>query len=147
MEPAQHSRRPIMPSARTTAAVALALAAAVGTPALAADAPAPARDGYLATQAPDDVTPAAAASSAIGMASPQAASTHGALPVVTIVPTEPPAPTMRLARVGERQLGLRLLEGFYATVALQPNRALDPIPPGLTPTERVLVGLSYQIRF
>jgi hypothetical protein len=69
------------------------------------------------------------------------------IPASTIVPGAHPGGVMLFTRVGERQLGMRLLSGFYATVALQPNRALDPVPPNLSPTDRVLVGLSYVIKF
>jgi hypothetical protein len=53
----------------------------------------------------------------------------------------------RLARVGERQIGLRILQGMYATVSLTPMRPLDPVPSDLSATDRVRLGFRYQIDF
>ncbi len=53
----------------------------------------------------------------------------------------------RMMRIGERHLGMHLVEGFYATVTLQPNRALDPVPPDVSTTDRVLVGVRWMVRF
>jgi hypothetical protein len=69
------------------------------------------------------------------------------IPGTTIVPGAHAGGIALFTRVGERQLGMRLLPGFYATVAVQPNRALDPVPPNLPPGDRVLVGLSYVVKF
>jgi hypothetical protein len=59
----------------------------------------------------------------------------------------PSGSTPRMMRIGERQLGMHLLDGFYATVTLQPNRALDPVPADVPTTDRVLVGLRWMVRF
>jgi hypothetical protein len=58
----------------------------------------------------------------------------------------PSAP--HIVRMEERKLGLRLLGGIYATVSLVPARPLlDPIPPDVSATDRVRVGLGCMLRF
>jgi hypothetical protein len=50
--------------------------------------------------------------------------------------------------MGERKLGLRLLGGVYATVGLAPARPLlDPLPPDVSATDRVRVGVGCLLRF
>jgi hypothetical protein len=53
-----------------------------------------------------------------------------------------------LVSMGDRKVGLRLLRGIYATVSLVPSRPLlDPIPPDVSATDRVRVGLGCMLRF
>jgi hypothetical protein len=54
------------------------------------------------------------------------------------------APVKRLERVGERQLGLKLLRGIYATIGIRP---LDRVPVAPSMAERTAFGLRYEINF
>lgn len=53
----------------------------------------------------------------------------------------------RLMRVGKQSLGLRLLEGFYATIGLRPIQVVDPASADRSPTDRVDLGVVYVVNF
>jgi hypothetical protein len=52
----------------------------------------------------------------------------------------------RVGRIGDKHLGLRLLESFYAVVGV-PNRFIDPTTRAPGATERLDVGLRFVRKF
>ncbi len=136
--------------------VTLALVAAAVAPASAGgDEAVSPTDGPVAAASDAGNGPAAESTAACPTCTPAPTPTQirrgtKGLPLITgspIVPGADPVAVSRFTRVGERQLGVRLLPRFYATVAMQPNRALDPVPPDVSPTDRLRIGLSYVINF
>jgi hypothetical protein len=55
-------------------------------------------------------------------------------------------PPKRLRKVGEKHLGLRLLQSLYAVVGI-PNPAFDPSTRARSATERINVGLRFVRKF
>ena len=54
-------------------------------------------------------------------------------------------PNSRFARFGKRGLGMRLLQGVYATVSMRPNQPLDPV--SMRTADRVSIGVRCMIKF
>jgi hypothetical protein len=57
-----------------------------------------------------------------------------------------PSTAMRVGKIGDKHLGLRLLESFYAVVGM-PNRFIDPTTRSPGATERIDVGLRFVRKF